>query len=120
MKRAKHKDCGVLMHHVLGTGWIHTHGMDRHGLPELEVRGVPDFLAPATAVLLGQLCDYMLEGGRVMKAGENVGLGDGRLCRLVRPEPAPGTEDHYEVERLRLEDAEATCSCCGMPACKHG
>lgn len=120
MKRAKHKDCGVVHHHVLGTGWIHTHGMDRHGLPELEIRDVPDFLAPAAANLLGQVCDYMLEGGRAIKAGESVALGGGTPFRLVRAEPTPGTEDHYEAERLRLEDAEATCSCCGMPACNHG
>src|SRR4051794_18446989 len=33
------------MHWVIGTGWIHTHGMAERGFPEVEVRHVPDFLA---------------------------------------------------------------------------
>jgi hypothetical protein len=39
MTTGKHEGHGLQMHHVLGEGWVHTHGMDRHGLPELEVRG---------------------------------------------------------------------------------
>jgi hypothetical protein len=31
---------------VMGTGWIHTHGMADRGYPEVEVRGIPDFLVP--------------------------------------------------------------------------
>src|SRR5438552_1354406 len=120
MRKEKHDDHGVVMHHVLGQGWVHTHGMDRHGLPELEVRGVPGFLAAAAADLLRHACDYMLASGKVMKAGEIVEVSPGTYYRLARPDPTPGDEGHYEVERLRLEDVQATCSCCGLPAGGHG
>ena len=40
------------MHWIIGTGWIHTHGMAERGFPEIEVRDVPDFLAESAAALL--------------------------------------------------------------------
>jgi hypothetical protein len=61
----------------------------------------------------------MLKTGKAMKAGDTVEVAPGTICRLVRPEPTPGDEEHYKVERLRLEDIEATCSCCGLPAGGH-
>ena len=40
-----------------GVVWIHTHGMQKFGLPEMEMEGVPADLAPsarATMVLVGE------------------------------------------------------------------
>src|SRR5262249_22304849 len=99
-KQAKSK---IQFHFILEKGWLHTHGMDRHGLPELEVRNVPGFLAGAAAGILDEVCDYMLTSGKTVKAGETMGLGSNVRFRFVRPEPPPGDEDHYKVERLRLE-----------------
>src|SRR5271165_3328743 len=46
---------------VIGTGWIHTHGMAERGYPEVEVRGVPDFLGESATALVRTVCNYMLE-----------------------------------------------------------
>jgi hypothetical protein len=119
-RHKRHKDHGVTLHHILGEGWVHTHGMDRHGLPELEVKGVPGFLAPAAANMLMTACQYMIESRKAVKAGEGMTFPAGVVVQFTKPEPAPGDEDHYEVERLRMEDVEATCDCCGLPAGKHG
>ena len=52
-------------------GWIHTHGMDALGLPELEIRNCPLFLGEFAAEILRTVCDYMLDSGKVVKAGRN-------------------------------------------------
>ena len=49
---------GVDIHCVIGAGWVHTHGMDRHGLPELEVRGVPGLLFEYAGNVLNEVCAY--------------------------------------------------------------
>lgn len=40
-------------------GWVHTHGMDEHGPPELEIWDIPNFLAEDAARLLKHVCKYM-------------------------------------------------------------
>ena len=97
---------------VTDYGWPHTHGMAEKGLPELEIRGVPSFLAPAAAALLNDVCDYMLRTGKRVKAGETMS-SSGAVFRFVAPEPMPGNEEHYEVERLQIVDVAPPCDCCG-------
>ena len=63
------------MHWVIGTGWIHTHGMAERGYPEVEVRGVPDFLAESAAELIRHVCDYMLDEMVRIKPGETMEIG---------------------------------------------
>ncbi len=41
-------------------GWVRTHGLAARGRPELEIRSVPLFLAPAAGRLLNDLADYLL------------------------------------------------------------
>lgn len=111
---------GVRFDWVLGTGWVHSHGMDRYGLPELEVRNVPDFLAEAAARLLRHVCNYMLDSGRTVRAEETMATSPNTRFRFVRPEPMPGMESHYETERLQIVDVEGVCGCCGGPGGEPG
>jgi hypothetical protein len=66
---------------VFGTGWIHTHGMADRGYPELEVRGVPDFLAEPAAAPITCLYNYMID--------ERVSIKPARRFKR-RQEPASG------------------------------
>ena len=104
---------GLKLHHVLGEGWIHTHGMQAHDLPELEVRGVPGFLLIPAGDLLRQVCEYMLVTGKVVRAGETMKVGPVRV-RFAEPVPQAGHEDHYRHPRLEVLDAGQNCECCGM------
>jgi hypothetical protein len=102
----------VRIDHVIGSGWIHTHGMQVEGYPELEMRAVPLFLAKPASELLYDVCDYMLRTGRRVKAGETM-ASSGAVLKFVRPEPMPSCENHYQVERLQIVDVGASCHCCG-------
>jgi hypothetical protein len=62
----------VRIDHVIGTGWIHTHGLQNEGYPELEIRGVPLFLAKPASELLYDVCDYMLGTRKRVQAGETM------------------------------------------------
>ena len=106
------------MHHVIGTGWVHTHGMDKLGLPELEVRDVPDFLAEDAARLLRHICNYMQTGGKLVQLGEVMETSPRTRFRFVKPEPMSGNEDHYLVERLQIVGVGAVCECCGLTSCE--
>lgn len=108
---------GLMMHHVTDgkrtRGWIHTHGMDRRGLPELEMRDVPAFLAPAAAGILREVCHYMIDTGVRIKAGETMATSPRTALRFVKPTPIFGAEDHYRVERLLIKEIRPACEGCG-------
>jgi hypothetical protein len=95
-------------------GWIHTHGMDQHGLPELEMRDIPNFLGEYAADLLEQVCDYMLESGMTIRLGETMAISSRTQFRFVLPVPIPGHEDHYATERWQIVDVECCCENCGL------
>jgi hypothetical protein len=103
----------VRIDHVIGSGWIHTHGMAAEGYPELEIMRIPLFLGKPASVLLYDVCDYMLRTGRRVKAGETMAASSGAVFRFERPEPMPSCENHYQLERLQIVDLEASCDCCG-------
>ncbi len=102
----------MILHHVTGTGWVHTHGLADLGLPELEIRGVPDFLAEDAARLLKLVARYM-KTNRV-KLGETMATSPRTAFRFVKAAPIPGNEDHYEDERWQIVDVETACECCGL------
>jgi hypothetical protein len=106
----------IAIHYVNDSGWMHTHGMDAHGLPELEIRDVPAYLAVGADWLLQQVCDYMLCTGTHINAGETMSVSAGTVFTFIEPEPMPGKEDHYDMERLQIVDLESTCDCCGGSA----
>lgn len=43
--------------------WLHTHGLERAGIPDLELFGVPARLVPAACELIEAVADYWLEFG---------------------------------------------------------
>ncbi len=108
---------GLVIHHVihgaLTKGWLHTHGMDQYGLPELEMRNVPAFLIEPAARILNQTCRYMRQPGVVVKEGETMQFSADAPFRFVRSKPIPGSEDHYQVERWELVEIPTRCAHCG-------
>ena len=52
--------------------------------------------------------------GEVIRPGETMTLSDRTRCRFVAPNPLPGNDDHYVVERLLVTDIEPTCDCCRL------
>jgi hypothetical protein len=104
----------IKLHWIISTGWVHTHGMDALGLPELEVRHVPGFLAEPAARLLKEVCLYMRETGKIVRAGETMCVSERTRFQFVAPEPMPGEEDHYATERLQIVDIEPICDCCRL------
>jgi hypothetical protein len=103
---------------VTEDGWLHSHGMADHGMPELEMRGIPAFLADQAADLLRQACRRMIESGRPGRPGDTLVLSPRVRLRLVEARPEPG-DDHAPVRRLEVVDAGTACGCCGMPAGGH-
>lgn len=124
-------------------GWVHTHGLDKFGLPELEIRGLQTFLYGMAGSILNQVGEYMIElkeEGRAINLGESMQLGD-KFCifQFAKLPPIEGHEHHYEVERwclveppgahdfcegcktgpLSYEHGEEACDC-GQCGCNHG
>lgn len=102
------------IHWVIGTGWIHTHGMAERGYLEVEGRGVPDFLAESAADLIRHVCDYMLDEMVRIKPGKTMETSPETRFQLIKPEPLAGEEDHYAVDRLQIVEVEHVCECCGQ------
>lgn len=95
-------------------GWVHTHGLDAHGKPELEIRGVPLFLGGAATGLLNELADYLLNDGATFAPGELVAWGRRSIqLREARPDEEAGyAADHYRTPRLVLVDPPVdACAC---------
>lgn len=65
---------GVDIHHVIGSGWVQSHGMARKRLPEVEVRGEPDFLTGHAGAIIQEVCAYMIDWKGVVRLGEAMGL----------------------------------------------
>lgn len=104
----------VRIHWVTDSGWLHTHGMDSLGLPELEIRDVPAFLAEDAGRLLRQVCDYMADCGVRIRPGETMAISPHTRFKFVIPEWMPEDQGHYTTERLRIVEAETACQCCGL------
>jgi hypothetical protein len=96
-------------------GWSHTHGLAAHGRPELEIRGVPLFLGSATARLLNDLADYLLNDAQApLLAGQIIHGGRSALQVVAaHPDPDGGYDPaHYVDVRLLIVDAPDTgCAC---------
>ncbi len=108
---------GIQFHHVVSgrdTKGVHTHGMDRLGLPELEMREVPGFLVEAAANILREISDYMSDPGNNVSVGETMAISDRTAFRFAKAMPIPGQENHYEVERWRIVEVECQCEECGQ------
>lgn len=100
-----------------GGGWVHTHGLEQFGLPELEIRSVSHvLLLPSAAVILTEVADYLLNGERPVAAGDALVLGDMTFLRLCRLSPLSDHPDHYVYERWAVVDVpESFCPLCEQP-----
>lgn len=103
-------------------GWVHTHGLEKFGLPELEIRGLQTFLYGAAGGILNQVGEYMIElkgEGRSINLGESMQLGD-KFCifQFAKLPPIEGHEHHYEVERWCLVEPPGAHDFC--ESCKTG
>jgi hypothetical protein len=99
-------------------GWVHTHGMAKHGKPELEIRGVPLFLAEDATRFINQVADYFLNGDKPVRLGESMQLGSAmRTVVFAKGEPIPGEEATHEGERWLITSdprLEGTCEAHGF------
>lgn len=108
----------IVVHHVTdgpAKGWIHTHGLDAHGKPELEIRSVPLFLGGVATGLLNDLADYLLnDAASPVVAGQLVSWGRRSIQVLeARPDEDAGYDPaHYLTTRLVLVDPPSDrCAC---------
>lgn len=111
---ARTRTPGVTFDFVHDVGWLHSHGMDRHGLPDLEIRHVPAFLGEAAVDLLRAACEYLINSKHEVRLGDTWSLSPRTTVRFVRPTPMSGNEDHYIKERWQLVDLKPTCECCQL------
>jgi len=95
-------------------GWIHTHGMEDLGLPELEIRDCPAFLGEAAMRILRAVCDYMVGSGVAVQAGETMEISDITQFRFAKPTPLTQEQDHYNVARLQIVEMEPRCDECNL------
>lgn len=90
------------------TGWIHTHGMDKLGCPDLEIRGVPLFFVSEAATLLNHVAAYMValarSGKDEIRLGQTMSTAPSSTFRFIKLDPISGDEDHFEHERWALSD----------------
>ena len=100
-------------------GWVHTHGLEEFGLPELEIRSVPHvFLLPCAAVIVTEVADYLLNGERPVALGDSLVLDDMTFLRVCKLGPLPDHADHYVHERWTIVDVPPSyCPLCELP---HG
>jgi hypothetical protein len=93
----------VVIHLVtegVNKGWIRTHGLAKHGLPELEIRGVPLFMKPDAARLLNKIADYMLnDPPESVKLGDTMAVGDeaARFAFEMLPPLDEATEERWTL-----------------------
>ena len=111
-------------------GWIHTHGMDKLGCAELEIRNVPLFLAVEAGELLNHVAQYLIDqkrgGGPAVHLGQTMSTGQYSTFRFVKLPPIVGSEHHFQSERWALSDepmqAHCDCECkceCGDCKCER-
>lgn len=95
-------------------GWIHTHGMDALGLPELEIKGIPLFMGTAACALLNEFGRYMMENpDRPVLEGQNIQMGPALFSVKECPRLSIDEGDgHYTVRRLELVDSPALIGHC--------
>ncbi len=96
-------------------GWVHTHGLARHGRPELEIRKVPSLFVDSACGILNDVAEYMLTRGRPIAVGDTVEYGRDTVLLLLegKADEASGyDESHYRVPVLTITALERACEHC--------
>ena len=85
-----------------GVVWIHSHGMQKFGLPEIEMEGIPADLAPSARAMLSLIGETLIV---CRQKGENFGqlLNIPNTPFLFRVEIRPqDDENHFPEGSLRI------------------
>lgn len=100
-------------------GWFHTHGLEKLGLPELEIRDVQLFLARMACGWLNCTADYLLNDiDGSLEPGHTLSIPELGVVEFAQLAPIPGQEEHYECVRLALVDPHHMHGHCEHP--EHG
>ena len=84
--------------------WLHTHGLQKFGQPELDLSGVPLSLEDEGASALREIAlNVATLGDATLTAGIELDLGDLGAVIVLATQPAPDHQAPYG--RLRLADA---------------
>lgn len=89
--------------------WLHTHGMQKFGRPELDLAGVPVVLEPEGQAMLRDVA-AILAGGAELGPGDEVDLGDAGTAVAVAV--AADLDHQAPYGRLRLVEGAVG----GLPA----
>lgn len=84
--------------------WLHTHGLQKFGRPELDLADVPVALRAESETLLLEVAENLAQGER-LAAGQEIDMDD--LGTVVAVTVAPDTEHQAPYTRLRLADSPA-------------
>ncbi|MDE3229821.1 MAG: hypothetical protein KGO05_08050, partial [Chloroflexota bacterium] len=84
--------------------WLHTHGLQKFGRPELDLAAIPTALRVVAEAFLLEVAERLAQGERLV-AGQEIDLDD--LGAVVAVSVAPDGEHLAPYTRLRLADAPA-------------
>ena len=85
-----------------GGHWLHTHGMEQFGLPDIEVKFRDEQQRSYYSNLLRNFAAYSMQHGPVLKVGDTAELaGDGVIYHILPVAPDPVHEyGHYVAIRI--------------------
>lgn len=98
------------------TAWVHTHGMAKYELPELEIRDVPSYFVVSAGQLLNSICDAVLNDGegRTLETRSTYLFDDIGVMFAKASPMSDDHKDHYKEERWVLQSLPVQkCEGCG-------
>jgi len=84
--------------------WLHTHGLQKFGRPELDLAAIPVALRAEAEAFLLEVAESLAQGQRLV-AGQEIALED--LGAVVAVAVAPDADHKAPYARLRLADSPA-------------
>jgi tetratricopeptide (TPR) repeat protein len=84
--------------------WLHTHGLQKFGRPELDLAAIPVALRAEAEAFLLEVAENLAQGER-LTAGQEIALED--FGAVVAVTVAPDPEHQAPYTRLRLADSPA-------------
>ncbi len=84
--------------------WLHTHGLQKFGRPELDLADIPVALRAEAETFLLEVAENLAQGER-LAAGQEIDMED--LGAVVAVTVAPDAEHKAPYTRLRLADSPA-------------